>query len=560
MKPQILLFAILLVVSLSISAQVSINTDGSQPDPSSMLDIKSDSRGVLLPRMTNVERDAIADPATGLIIYNIEEQMVQVFDGTSWKVLYLAPCIPISPDSIYGNSYPECYAEGIVFSVADIPWASSYNWTIYPEAEITGGQGTNSITVDFSLLGGQLSVRAQSGCGNSEYKTIPIIIDIPGAPAGIIGNSNPECNAVGIVYYVDPVPGATSYNWTISENAAITSGQGTSSITVDFGTENGAMSVRAQSSCGNSDYTSLSYSIGIPDQPGGISGPTTPYKNSAGNIYSIDPAPGATGYHWTVPADAVITGGQGTTSITVTIGLQSGNISVRAENSCGNTDYTDLPVTPFACGDIVTDVRDLKTYPTIQIGAQCWMSKNMNIGTRINASVQQTQQFPEVIEKHCYNDLEANCDTYGGLYQWDEVMQYSTTEGVQGICPGGWHVATDAEWCTLENYVDSDTVDCDRNDFGGTDIAVKLKETGTTHWIPPNSDATNSSGFTALPAAYIYEGNSSDLGITAHFWTSTTIYFSGSAVARRLHSSLTSIYRNPAQFTTFSLSVRCMKD
>ncbi len=76
----------------------------------------------------------------------------------------------------------------------------------------------------------------------------------------------------------------------------------------------------------------------------------------------------------------------------------------------------------------VTDIRDGKVYPTVQIGTQCWLQKNLNAGTRIDAS---RAQNPADLEKYCYNDLEANCETYGGLYQWDEMMQGAATPGVQ---------------------------------------------------------------------------------------------------------------------------------
>jgi uncharacterized protein (TIGR02145 family) len=555
MKNVIVIIAMLLATTLT--AQVSVSADGSSPDNSAMLDVKSNSRGVLLPRMSNTERDAIANPATGLIIYNIEEQSIQVYDGTTWMVLYLWGCGPVStPDTIYGNSHPECNAAGMVFSAPDIPYASSYNWIVYPEATITGGQGTGSITVDFGVTGGQISVRAQSGCGNSYYKARTIIIDIPASPAAINGNSRPECNAADLVYSVDPVPGATSYHWTVSSNATINSGQGTSSITVNFGTEEGEIGVRAQSSCGNSDYITMAYIIGPPQQPGSIYGPITPYKNSAGNIYSIDPPPGATSYNWIVTADASITSGQGTNSITVSIGIQNGNVSVRAENSCGNTSYINLSFTPFTCGEVVADVRDSHTYPTVMIGTQCWMAKNMNIGARIDTYLNQSQQSPDIIEKHCYDNQESNCDVYGGLYQWDEMMRYSTTEGAQGICPGGWHIGTDADWCTLENFVDADTVDCGVFDFRGTNAGGILKEAGTTHWTSPNTGATNSSGFTALPAGYTNIGSGS-INEQAYFWTSSMYY--GSGIYRYLDYPHSAIQRY-LWVSSFGLSVRCLKD
>jgi hypothetical protein len=105
----------------------------------------------------------------------------------------------------------------------------------------------------------------------------------------------------------------------------------------------------------------------------------------------------------------------------------------------------------FACGMKMTDPRDGKKYATIKIGTQCWMAENLNVGTRITGDVWPSQNTPtEIIEKYCYDDQESNCDIYGGMYTWNELMQYSTTEGVQGICPEGWHLPTDAEWCVLE--------------------------------------------------------------------------------------------------------------
>ncbi len=76
-----------------------------------------------------------------------------------------------------------------------------------------------------------------------------------------------------------------------------------------------------------------------------------------------------------------------------------------------------------------------RTYNTVQIGSQCWLKNNLNIGRMIEDSTKQNNNT--IIEKYCYYNSEVNCKTYGGLYRWDEAMQYSTTEGAQGICPEG---------------------------------------------------------------------------------------------------------------------------
>jgi uncharacterized protein (TIGR02145 family) len=143
---------------------------------------------------------------------------------------------------------------------------------------------------------------------------------------------------------------------------------------------------------------------------------------------------------------------------------------------------------PLVCGNLLVDPRDGKSYTTVLIGTQCWMAQNLNIGTSIDGTLDQTDN--SVIEKYCYNNLESNCDIYGGLYQWDEAMQYVTTEGVQGICPLGWHLPTIAEGITLNTYLGENNVGC------------QTKEAGLTHWKTPNYCATNSSGFTGLPGGY----------------------------------------------------------
>jgi uncharacterized protein (TIGR02145 family) len=142
----------------------------------------------------------------------------------------------------------------------------------------------------------------------------------------------------------------------------------------------------------------------------------------------------------------------------------------------------------------------------------------------------------------------SNCDVYGGLYQWDEMMQYVTSQGAKGICPTGWHIPTDAEWTTLTNYLGGESV------AGG-----KIKEAGTAHWASPNTGATNSSGFTALPGGYRY-GNGSFYSLTnyAYFWSSSQ---SGAANAwrRGLGYNNEYVYRN-SDDKSHGFSCRCLKD
>ncbi len=200
----------------------------------------------------------------------------------------------------------------------------------------------------------------------------------------------------------------------------------------------------------------------------------------------------------------------------------------------------------FTCGIPFTDSRDGQTYNTVQIGTQCWMAENLNIGTMINGSEEMTDN--SVIEKYCYDNNTANCDEYGGLYQWNEMMQYTTIAGVRGICPSGWYLPTDEEWTTLTDFLGGESV------AGG-----KMKEAGTVHWSSPNAGATNESGFTCLPGGNRNPDHSfSYLTLYTNFWLSSE-YSGSNAWIRGLHYNSSIV--SPYNYTKFSgFSVRCLKD
>ena len=218
------------------------------------------------------------------------------------------------------------------------------------------------------------------------------------------------------------------------------------------------------------------------------------------------------------------------------------------------------PVSPVVCGQPFTDTRNGKIYSTVLIGSQCWISQNLNIGTKIIDGENQTDN--SIIEKYCYNNLESNCDIYGGLYQWAEIVQYingSTNStnfspppsgNIQGICPTGWHLPTDQEWSVLSSFL------------GGQAFAGgKLKEEGFIHWSSPNTGATNSTQFTCLPAGHRnYGPGFNNLGIATWLWcASGNTLDPNSAITRSLMYSTEDLSTQYAgKFWGFA--VRCLKD
>ena len=202
-----------------------------------------------------------------------------------------------------------------------------------------------------------------------------------------------------------------------------------------------------------------------------------------------------------------------------------------------------------------------QTYNTVKIGSQCWMKENLNIGT-MATSLQTSASHSDcgsnlTVEKYCFNNDPANCAIYGGLYDWDEMMEYKPSN-LKGICPVGWHIPSDADWCILTSYLDTAVI-CNQTGWSGTDIAGLLKEPGLTHWVSPNTAATNQSGFAALGTgyrtAYGYFGYFQRYN---HFWCSTETTAT-TAKYRSLSYNSPEIGRN-SSMKTFGYSVRCVKN
>jgi len=220
----------------------------------------------------------------------------------------------------------------------------------------------------------------------------------------------------------------------------------------------------------------------------------------------------------------------------------------------------------FTCGDTLVDSRDGQSYQTVQIGTQCWMAENLNIGTRIDGISNQINNG--TIEKYCLNNIEANCDNYGGLYQWDEMMQYSSIAGSQGICPGGWHVPTDGEWTILTSFIGGVS-----SPFGdrlkscrmvNSPLGGDCNTTMHPRWNYFNNSiyGTDDFGFSATPGGYRHSsgGTFPDLGNNTFWWSSTDDQsVPVNAWGRTLNYYLSSIsYAD--MYKDYGFSVRCLKD
>ncbi len=222
----------------------------------------------------------------------------------------------------------------------------------------------------------------------------------------------------------------------------------------------------------------------------------------------------------------------------------------------------------FVCGrSIVSDV-DGNIYNTVQIGSQCWMRENLratrysdctpvSLGTSISA----TTAF-----RYAPNNDEDNVLAYGYLYNWAALMYGSGSStanpsGVQGICPAGWHVPSDAEWAQLTDYVSSQSqyLCGGNNGYIAKALASAMGWNSSSNTCTPgnNPSGNNATGFSAVPSGF-YDGSYSHFLDYADFWSSTEVS-SLSARDRNLSYGNVGVYCDNDS-KGYGHSVRCLKD
>lgn len=225
-------------------------------------------------------------------------------------------------------------------------------------------------------------------------------------------------------------------------------------------------------------------------------------------------------------------------------------------NGTGYGNQLTFTTDPITVSDI-----DGNAYKVARIGTQLWMAENLKTTTYTDGSlipmVSGRSQWTDLYNSgaYCwYNNDNSYKNVYGALYNMYAVETFK-------LCPIGWHVSTLDDWTTLLTYLDN-------NVAGG-----RLKETGTSHWISPNTGATDDVGFAALPGGYrsgvsayysnggIFEG----IGTQGYWWSPelnwTGNYYNNYYFTNLENKSITSYTSRYSQYArNFGLSVRCVKN
>ena len=190
----------------------------------------------------------------------------------------------------------------------------------------------------------------------------------------------------------------------------------------------------------------------------------------------------------------------------------------------GDKDAKDKAVSAVNTVATFTDTRDGKVYRIVKIGSQTWFAENLNYAAE---------------ESVCYEDKDANCATYGRMYNWKTALT---------ACPAGTHLPSDKEWTTLVYYA------------GGAEKAgTKLKSSTGWNSYKGVSGGTDAYGFSALPGGYGQSrGNFNTAGGHGYWWSATK-FNAGNAWGRGMYYVRELVDRDD-YYKTNQFSVRCVKD
>ncbi len=206
----------------------------------------------------------------------------------------------------------------------------------------------------------------------------------------------------------------------------------------------------------------------------------------------------------------------------------------------------------ISLGQTISDI-DGNVYNTVSIGTQTWTVQNLKTTKYSNGDSIQYEAVDSVWGGltspafSIYNNDTTYRNEYGNLYNFYTVVDS------RNLCPSGWHVPSDNEWTILITFLGGDTI------AGG-----KMKETGLTHWILPNTGEDNSSGLTVIPAGYRYSNNGFNHGAfhglngNGGIWTSTNTSDS-SAIAKYFYPGSASVGQIDNR-KSYGWSVRCVSD
>jgi len=478
---------------------------------------------------------------------------------------------------------------GFEITARGVCWSTSTNPTI-TDSHTTDGTGTGSFTSSLTGLDVNTTYYVRSYATNETetvYGNEISFTTLDGLPSGITTTEVTDITATtatsggnitddgGFEITARGVCWSTSNEPTIAD-AHTTDDTGTGNFTSSLtGLDvNTTYYVRAYAT--NENGTSYGNELSFTTEDGLPSGITTTEvtditattATSGGNItddggFAIT----ARGVCWSTSTEPTIAHthttdgtdtGSFTSSLTGLIEWSTYYVRAYATNNNGTTYGNEVS---FVARNIIADY-DGNIYGIVTIGSQTWMAENLKVthyadGTAIplvtDNSAWANLADNNTDDAYCYYNNDANSQ-YGALYTWAAAMNGAASStanpsGVQGACPDGWHLPSDAEWTELVNFIAADG-------YSGTE-GTALKS--TTGWVS-DGNGTDIYGFTALPGGYRTNSSGSFYSAGSDgFWWSSSELSSTLAFNRSLHSNNAEVSRGSSN-KSYGFSVRCIKD
>ena len=313
------LIALFLYFSPTSTAQGVTIGSNTPADPSATLEVKSTTGGLLLPRLSTAQRNAILSPSPGLMIYNSSNECMEVYHASGWKA-FSCSCSapPPAPQSILGPTQVCAQQSAVQYHVAPVPGASTYTWSATGGATVQSGQGDTLITVDFSSGQGILSVVASNYCGTASALSINYLAANPN-PGFTVNPAQPITNQAATFTANSQ---GLQYAWTFQNGTPNTSSSANPSVTYSAtGSNSVKLVVADQNGCTDSSTQSVT-----------VTNCPAPGQNQVAFSYTGGQQ------SWTVPATCV-------SSVTLECwGAQGG--SSTSTGAAGGYSKGDLSVSP----------------------------------------------------------------------------------------------------------------------------------------------------------------------------------------------------------------------
>jgi uncharacterized protein (TIGR02145 family) len=588
----------LLNQNMRAQSSVKVGSNPTTTNSSAQLEIESTTKGLLPPRMTTAQRNAIISPATSLILYNTTANCLQVNDGTPAAPIWICTSGANSStrgtgevSSVCGAPCAACSISGTMaqgVAISGVTMTLNVNVTQLGTWSITAGP-TNGITFSgsgtFTALGCQAIILTATGTPTTAGATTWTTNTTPsGSATATVAALSPSSGGSAVISAWSGVNGCNVGAGTNNSPAGVMRGGVLNTMVAGISTTDtiqlsatvttaGTYNITTNTVNGKTFTASGTVSVGAQT----ITLVSTGAASMAGNhIWALTTTPTINIYGSTITTNAPL----GSSYNAHFNGIVSG-VSVNftlatytsGETFNNNTTCANKPISAQGCGGVTSVTASSgRVHSTVNINGQCWLQTNpittpTVYNTYTTASWTNTTQDDQGYWGYYHTTVTSGASGWqttepaaneGILYQWCGAMDATISERSRGICPSGWHLPSDCEWMYLEHGQGMSLSEQQINNAWRSNTAdnqgtpgYKLRSQGTGQ--------TNASGFTGLLAGYRGTGGIFVNRTTSPAWWSSSATGATSAINRDLPTGSRGVGRsNTSKANGFS--ARCLKD